>query len=100
MKNTMSKETNGSKAVMFNKARKAAEAKGYSIFGGVNSTLTKKCPRCGAISLIGCISSDKKHIIALCAFRYHKQGNRCGYYKKWENAKVEEDKKEAAPNKV
>lgn len=98
MSNAMFKETIGSKAVMLQKARKAAEAKGYSVFGGVNSTLTKKCPDCGAVSLIGCISGDKKHIIAMCAFRYHKQGKLCTYWKKWENNKVEEDVKNAESN--
>ncbi len=100
MKNKMYKETNGSKAVMFNKARKAVEAKGYSVFGGVNSILTRKCPQCGAVSLMGCISEDKKYIISFCAFRYHKKGKRCGYYEKWENRKVDEDRKTVAPNKV
>jgi hypothetical protein len=100
MSNAMFKETIGSKAVMLKKARKAVEAEGYSVFGGVNSTLTKKCPQCGAVSLMGCISEDKKYIIALCTFRYHKDGKRCRYYKKWENTKINEDRKEATPNAV
>ena len=89
-------------AFMLNAARQEINNNGYSVFGGTKSALIKVCPKCGRLSLVGCISKDKEFIISLCFFRYHKQPEqRCIYNKKWPNRKVEEDKAkaDAAPNK-
>lgn len=99
---TVVREKPATTAFMLNAARQEIANNGYSVFGGSKSTLVRKCPECGRMSLVGCISKDKEFIIALCFFRYHKQDeHKCVHYKKWPNKRVEEDKAkaDAAPNK-
>lgn len=99
---TVVREKPATTAFMLNAARQEISNNEYSVFGGSKSTLVRKCPGCGRMSLVGCISKDKEFIIALCFFRYHKQdGHKCVYYKKWPNKKAEDDRAEAeaTPNK-
>jgi hypothetical protein len=95
-KKNVVRESASTKGFLINEVRKDINKNGYSIFGGAKSTLVKKCPLCGRLSMVGCISADKENIIAICFYRYYKvEKLRCIYNKKWTNQKAEEDRTKA-----